>query len=67
MLLTTMYHFSVCEIEKQGSDVQKEGDAGVGHGVCQTQNPTSHNGIAKIEDRHAERGLPFKLMGKKKV
>lgn len=55
--------FSVCvgDGEKLAPDLQKEDDASVGHGVRQTQNPAAHNGIAEIEDGHAERGLPFKL------
>lgn len=56
-----MWRFSAGEIEKLVSDLQKEDDASVGHGVCQTQNPTAHDGIAEIEDGHAKRGLPFKL------
>lgn len=40
---------------------QEEDDAGVGHGICQPQDATAHDGIAQIEDGHPERRLPFKL------
>lgn len=33
---------------------QKEDDTSVGHGVGQSQNPTTHDSIAKVEDRHSK-------------
>lgn len=46
--------------------LQKEEYASVGHGIGQSQYSTAHNSIAEIEDRHAKRGLSFKLKGKTK-
>lgn len=54
-------HAYVFVIVRNVSDLQKEDDAGVGHSISQTQNPTAHDSIAEIEDGHAKRGLSFKL------
>ncbi len=40
---------------------QKEDDTSVGHGIRQSQNPTAHDGIAEVEDRHSKWRLSFKL------
>lgn len=42
-------------------NLQKQDDPGVGHGVRQSQDSTSHDCIAQVEDRHAKRGFPLKL------
>lgn len=42
-------------------DSQKQDNPCVGHGVRQSQDPTSHDRIAQVENRHAKRGFPFKL------
>lgn len=42
---------------------QEEEHTSVGHGIGQSQDSTSHNSITQVEDRHAKRGLSFKLMG----
>ncbi len=42
-------------------DSQEEDDAGVGHGVRQTQNAAAHDGVAQVEDRHAKGGFTLKL------
>lgn len=44
----------------------KEHEAGVGHGIRQSQNPTAHDGIAEVENRHPKRGLALKLKQKMK-
>lgn len=44
---------------------QEEEYASVGHGVGQSQDPTAHDSISQVEDWHTERGLSFKLRGKK--
>lgn len=44
---------------------QEEDYTSVGHGISQSQDSTAHNSISKIEDRHAKRGLSFKLRGEK--
>lgn len=40
---------------------QKEDDPCVGHGVRQSQDPTAHDGVAQVEDRHAKWGFALKL------
>lgn len=40
---------------------QEEDDAGVRHGVRQTQNATAHDGVAQVEDRHPEGGFTLKV------
>ena len=40
---------------------QEKDDAGVGHGVWQTQNAAAHDGIAQVEDRHPKRGFTLEL------
>lgn len=42
-------------------NLQKQDDPCVGHGVGQSQDSTSHDCIAQVEDRHAKGGFPFKL------
>lgn len=42
-------------------NLQKQDDPCVGHGIGQSQDSTPHDCIAQVEDRHAERGFPFKL------
>lgn len=42
-------------------DLQKQDDSCVGHGVRQSQDSTSHDCIAQVEDRHAKWGFPLKL------
>lgn len=34
------------------SNLQKQDDPCVGHGIRKSQNSTSHDGIAQVEDRH---------------
>lgn len=34
--------------------LRKENDASVGHGKGQAQDAAAHNGVAQVEDRHAE-------------
>lgn len=41
--------------------LQKQDDPCIGHGVCQSQDATAHNGVAQVEDRHAKRGFTLKL------
>lgn len=41
---------------------QEEEYASVGHGISQSQNSTSHNGITQVEDGHTKGGFPFKLI-----
>ncbi len=43
------------------NNLQKQDDSCVGHGVRQSQDSTSHDRIAQVEDGHPERGFPFKL------
>lgn len=47
-------------------NLQKQDDPCVGHGIGQSQDSTSHDCIAQVEDRHAERGFPFKLKPQKR-
>lgn len=47
--------------------LQEEEYASVGHGISQSQDSTAHNSIAQVEDRHAKRGLSFKLRGKETI
>lgn len=42
-------------------DLQKEDHPCVGHGVRQSQDSTSHDGVAQVEDGHAKRGFALKL------
>lgn len=35
-------------------NLQKEDDPCIGHGVCQSQDPTAHDCVAQVEDRHAK-------------
>lgn len=42
-------------------DSQEEDDAGVGHGVGQTQDAAAHDGVTEVEDGHSKGGFPFKL------
>lgn len=47
--------------QKQLNILQKQDDPGVGHGVRQSQDSTSHDRIAQVEDGHPKRGFPLKL------
>lgn len=40
---------------------QEEENSSIGHGVCQSQDSTAHDGISQVEDRHAKRGLPLEI------
>lgn len=51
--------YLACEIYL--NNLQKQDDPCVGHGVRQSQDSTSHDCIAQVEDGHPERGFPFKL------
>lgn len=44
-----------------GKNLQKQDDPCVGHGVRQSQDSTSHDCIAQVEDGHPKRGFPLKL------
>lgn len=46
---------------KNMRNLQKQDDPCIGHGVCQSQDPTAHNGVAQVEDRHAKRSFALKL------
>lgn len=46
--------------------LHKQGDAGVGHGVGQSQDAAAHDGVAKVEDGHAEGGIALMLRREKK-
>lgn len=43
------------------NNLQEEDHPCVGHGVRQSQDPAPHDGVAQVEDGHAERGLALKL------
>lgn len=51
----------MCQTKKKCNNLQEEDHPCVGHGVRQSKDATPHNGVAQIEDRHAKRGLAFKL------
>ena len=46
---------------------QEEEYSSVGHGIGQSQDPTAHDSITQVEDRHAKGRLSFKLMEKTKA
>lgn len=46
------------------SHSQEKDDTSVGHGIGQSQNATSHDGIAEVKYRHSKGGLSFKLTEK---
>lgn len=62
-LMPLMCHHGVRNLVDQMhlDNLQKQDDPCVGHGIGQSQDSTSHDCIAQVEDRHAERGFPFKL------
>lgn len=41
--------------------LQKQDDPCIGHGIRKTQDSTSHDCIAQVEDWHPKRGFSFKL------
>lgn len=54
-------HFIYNQAESVVLDLREENDASVCHGEGQAQNPTTHDGIAQIKDRHAEGSVARKL------
>lgn len=42
--------------------LRKEHDASVCHGEGKAQDATAHNGVAQVEDRHAEGGMAGMLL-----
>lgn len=46
---------------KRKKNLQEEDHPSVGHGVRQSQDAAAHDGVAQVEDRHAERGLALEL------
>lgn len=59
-----MSQHSLCN-EKESLDLRKENNAGVGHGVGQAQDAAAHDGVAQVEDRHAERSVARMLPERK--
>lgn len=51
----------------QSNDLHKQGDAGVGHSVGQTQDAAAHDGVPQVEDGHAKGSSALVLRGKQRL